>query len=116
MSPARSPGYADGVTVSNAVGATAGGALQATVQPTITGTAEVGSTPSAVDRHLVAAVADRSSTSGCATGAPIPNATGSTYRLTPEDAGKNISVTVLATKTGLHRRFGHRARPWPSPR
>jgi hypothetical protein len=35
------------------------------------------------------------------TGVPIPDATGSSYRLTPEDAGKNISVTVLATKSGF---------------
>lgn len=93
-------GFSDGVTLSNAIGTTAGGALQATVQPTIAGTPKVGAflqampgtwsqpTPSFKYQWL-------------RTGAPIPNATAASYRLTPEDAGKNISVTVLASKVGF---------------
>ncbi len=96
----KKSGFSDGVTVSNAIGTTAGGALQATVQPTVTGTAKVGnglqatpgtwSQPSPTIRYQ-----------WTRTGAPIPNATGATYRLTPEDAGKDVSVTVLASKAGF---------------
>ncbi len=96
----RKAGFEDSVALGNVVVVTAGGALQATVQPTITGTAVSGSTlkvspgtwsqPSVTFKYL-----------WLRTGAPIPDATSSSYRLTPEDAGKNISVTVLATKTGF---------------
>jgi hypothetical protein len=96
----KRPGFVDGETTSNVIGATAGGALQATVQPSITGEAVSGGTlkvvpgtwsqPSPTFRYQ-----------WLRTGAPIPNATGTSYRVTPEDAGKDISVTVLASKTGF---------------
>ena len=35
------------------------------------------------------------------TGTPIPSATSSSYRLTPEDAGKDISAVVLAKRAGF---------------
>ena len=54
----KKAGFTDGVTVSNAVGATAGGALQATAQPTITGIAEGRQHVDRRARHLVAAGAD----------------------------------------------------------
>ncbi|WP_159081631.1 Ig-like domain repeat protein [Nocardioides sediminis] len=97
---AKKPGFSDGVTISNIIGATAGGALQAVTQPAITGTPAVGST-------LRASVGTWSQPSPSLayqwlrTGAPIPGATGTSYRLTPEDAGKNVAVTVLASKAGF---------------
>ncbi|MBD3948140.1 Ig-like domain repeat protein [Nocardioides ganghwensis] len=96
----KKSGFQDSVAVSNVVVATAGGALQATVQPVITGTATAGSNlkvepgtwsqPSPTFRYQ-----------WLRDGVPIPNATSVTYRLSPEDAGKNVSVTVLASKTGF---------------
>jgi hypothetical protein len=96
----KKPGYTDGLSVSNAIVTAAGGALQATVQPTITGTAESGSTlrvspgswsqPSPTFKYQ-----------WLRNGAPIPGATGVSYRLTPEDAGRNVAVTVLASKIGF---------------
>ncbi len=96
----KKSGFSDGVAVSNAIGTTAGGALQATVQPTITGTVKSGGTlqvtpgtwsqPSPTFRYQ-----------WLRTGAPIPKATNTMYVLTPEDAGKDISVTVLASKSGF---------------
>lgn len=96
----RKAGFQDVVASSNVVIVTAGGALQATVQPTITGTVKVGGTlqvtpgtwsqPTPIFKYQ-----------WLRTGAPIPNATAATYRLTPEDAGKNISATVLASKSGF---------------
>lgn len=96
----KKAGFQDSVAVSNVVVATAGGALQATVQPVITGTAASGnnlkvepgtwSQPSPSFRYQ-----------WLRNGAPIPNATTSSYRLTPEDAGTNVAVTVLATKSGF---------------
>jgi len=91
--------FADGSSVSEPIGATAGGALIATAPPTVTGTAIVGST-------LTVAVG---SWSGPPTtyryqwlrnGAPIPGATGTTYRLTPADAGTSISIAVSASRSG----------------
>lgn len=96
----KKTGFADGVAVSNAIGGTAGGAVVATTQPTITGTAKVGmilqvssgtwSQPSPTFKYQ-----------WLRNGAPIPSATSVSYRLSPEDGGKNVSVTVLATKAGF---------------
>jgi hypothetical protein len=85
--------------VSNAVGATAGGAIQAIVQPTITGTAKVGNTLTAVPGTW-SQPAPTFKYQWLRTGSPIPNANSANYRLTPEDAGTDVSVTVLATKPG----------------
>jgi hypothetical protein len=96
----KKSGFQDSVAVSNVVVATAGGALQATVQPVITGTAASGNT-----LRVEPGIWSQSSPSfryqWLRNGAPIPSATGSSYRLTPEDAGKNVAVTVLATKVGF---------------
>lgn len=96
----KKSGFSDGVVVSNVIGTTAGGALQATVQPTITGTPKVGSSLTAVPGTW-SQPAPTFRYQWMRTGAPIPNANAIAYRLTPEDAGKNISVTVLASKTGF---------------
>jgi hypothetical protein len=96
----KRPSYADGTSVSNVIRVTAGGALQATVQPTITGTPAPGTT-------LWAGAGSWSQVNPTLryqwlrTGAPIPGATSSYYTLTPEDAGKDVSVTVLASKQGF---------------
>ena len=97
---AKRVGFDDAVTVSNVIGATAGGALQATTQPSITGTPQSGSS-------LMVATGTWSQAyptfayQWLRTGAPIAGATGSFYTLTPADAGKDVSVTVLASKTGF---------------
>ncbi|WP_107704851.1 Ig-like domain repeat protein [Nocardioides allogilvus] len=97
----KKPGYTDGVTISNAIGVTAGGALQNTSPPTISGSAIVGSS-------LMTTAGTWSEASPVLryqwlrAGAPIPNAKSSSYRLTTEDAGKGISVTVFASKTGFN--------------
>ena len=51
--------------------------------------------------NMVPAVARTASTSGCER-RTHPEATSSSYRLTPDDAGKNVGVTVLASKTGFN--------------
>ena len=95
----KKSGFSDGVTVSSPIGTTAGGALQATVQPTITGTPKVGSL-----LQVTAGTWSQPSPTlkyqWLRTGAPIPGATTSIYKLAPEDAGKDVSVTVLASKSG----------------
>jgi hypothetical protein len=96
----KKAGFLDSIGVSNVIVATAGGALQATVQPVITGTAVSGNT-----LKVTPGTWSQSSPSfkyqWLRNGAPIPSATGTSYRLTPEDAGKNVGVTVLATKSGF---------------
>lgn len=96
----KKSGFTDGVTVSNAVGATAGGALQATAQPTITGIPKVGNTLTGVPGTW-SQPAPTFKYQWLRTGAPIPNANSASYRLTAEDAGKDISVAVLASKSGF---------------
>lgn len=96
----KKSGFSDGVTVSNAIGTTAGGALQATAQPTVTGTAKVGNTLQ-VTPGTWSQPSPTFTYQWLRTGAPIPNAHSAGYRLTPEDAGKDVSVTVLASKSGF---------------
>lgn len=97
---ARRSGFDEATTVSNVIGATAGGALQATTQPTISGTPRSGSS-------LTVATGAWSQPSPTfkyqwlRTGAPIAGATSAYYTLTPADAGKDVSVTVLASKPGF---------------
>jgi hypothetical protein len=97
---AKRSGFDETTTVSNVVGATAGGALQATTQPTISGTPRSGSS-------LTVATGAWSQPSPTfkyqwlRTGAPIAGATSAYYTLTPADAGKDVSVTVLASKPGF---------------
>ena len=97
---AKRTGFDDATTTSNVIGATAGGALQATTQPAIAGTLKSGSS-------LTVATGTWSQPSPTfkfqwlRTGAPIAGATNASYTLTPADAGKDVSVTVLASKTGF---------------
>jgi hypothetical protein len=96
----KKAGFLDSIGVSNVIVATAGGALQATVQPVITGTAASGNTLK-VTPGTWSQPSPSFKYQWLRNGAPIPSATGTSYRLTPEDAGKNVAVTVLATKVGF---------------
>ena len=96
----KRPSYADGLSVSNVVRVTAGGALQATTQPQILGTPAPGSTLS-VENPSWSQPSTTATYQWFRTGAPIPKATDRSYTLTPEDAGKNVSVVVFATRTGF---------------
>ncbi len=95
----RRPSYAEGTAVSTTVRVGAGGSLQATTQPRVTGTATPGSTLR-VDNGTWSQTSPSFTYQWLRTGAPIPKATESFYSLTPEDAGKDVSVVVLATKRG----------------
>ena len=97
----RKSGFENSVAVSNVVVATAGGALQATEQPSIAGTAAPGSTLKA-SPGTWSQPSPSFSYQWLRNGAPIPGATGTSYRVTPEDAGSNVAVTVLASKTGFN--------------
>ncbi len=96
----RKPSYTDGTSVSNAVSVTAGGALQSTGQPVISGTAAVGSSLQVTSGSWNPSPS-RIRYQWLRQGAPIPDATGSGYTLRPEDAGKDLSVTVLASAQGF---------------
>ncbi len=96
----RRSGFSDGETVSTAIGTTAGGALQATAQPAITGTPKSGSSV-AVATGTWSQPGPTFTYQWLRTGAPIAGATNQNYVLTPADAGKDISVTVLASKSGF---------------
>ncbi|NPC43528.1 Ig-like domain repeat protein [Nocardioides sp. zg-1230] len=97
----KKSGFQDSVVVSNVVVGSAGGALQATVPPVITGTAASGSTLK-VDPGTWSESSPTFKYQWLRDGAPIPSATGSSYRVTTEDAGRNVAVTVLASKTGFN--------------
>lgn len=97
---ARRTSFEDGLSVSNVIGVTAGGALVATVAPAVTGTPASGSL-------LMASSGTWSQNNPTLkyqwlrSGAPIADANRAWYTLTPEDAGKNVAVTVLASKAGF---------------
>ncbi len=96
----KKSGFSDGVAVSNAIGTTAGGALQATAQPAINGTPKSGSSL-AVTTGTWSQPGPTFKYQWFRTGAPIAGATNQNYTLTAADAGKDISVTVLASKSGF---------------
>lgn len=93
--------YANAVVASAPITVKAGGALQPTTTPSITGTPVVG-------QSLRASVGTWSQPSASfgyqwlRSGAPIPGATGSSYSLKTEDAGRQVAVTVVATKSGFN--------------
>jgi hypothetical protein len=97
---AKRASFDDATSVSNVIGATAGGALQATTQPVITGTPRSGSYLS-VTTGTWTQPSPSFRYQWLRTGAPIAGATSAYYTLTPADAGKDVSVTVLASKTGF---------------
>lgn len=97
----RKPSYTDGTSVSNAVSVTAGGALQSTGQPVISGSASVGSSLQVTAGSWLPA-ATKIRYQWLRQGAPIPEATGSSYTLRALDAGKDLSVTVFASAQGFN--------------
>lgn len=96
----RRTGYAAAVVTSAPMTVEPGGALQATAPPTVTGTASVGQTVKA-SAGTWSQASPGFSYQWLRSGVPIPGATSSSYRLTPEDAGRDVSVTVIATKAGF---------------
>ena len=98
---AKRVGFDDATTVSNVIGATAGGALQPSAQPSISGTVAVGGSVR-VEAGTWSQPNPTFAYQWLRGGAPIPSATSSTYAIKPEDAGKDLSVTVLAKKTGFN--------------
>jgi hypothetical protein len=95
------PGYLNGVSLSNEIAVTAGGALQSVEAPTITGSAAPGgSLKATTGSWSPAATAFRYQ--WLRTGVPIPGATGAGYRVTSDDAGKDLSVTVFGTAQGFN--------------
>jgi hypothetical protein len=93
--------YANAVVTSAPVTAQAGGALQATTQPSISGTVASGSTVR-VEPGTWSQPAPTFRYQWLRAGAPIPGAGGASYAIKPEDAGKDLSVTVLASKVGFN--------------
>jgi hypothetical protein len=96
----KRPSYADGTSVSNAIRVTAGGAIQATSQPRILGTPAPGNMLS-VENPSWSQPFPTVTYQWLRTGAPIPKATGGSYSLTAEDAGKEVSVVIFAQKNGF---------------
>lgn len=95
------PGYLNGVSLSNEIAVTAGGALQSVEAPTITGSAAPGgSLKATTGSWSPAATAFRYQ--WLRTGVPIPGATGASYRVTSDDAGKDLSVTVFGSAQGFN--------------
>ena len=95
------PGYTNGESISNGIGVTAGGALQNTAIPMISGTASVGNSLQASNGSWSPA-ATRFRYQWLRDGAPIPGATSSSYRPAVGDAGRGVSVTVFAGNTGFN--------------
>lgn len=94
-------GYVDGVSVSNEIAVTAGGALQAVAAPTISGSAAPGGSLKATTGSWSPA-ASKFRYQWLRTGVPIPGATSATYRVTSDDAGKDLSVTVFGSAEGFN--------------
>lgn len=92
--------YGTAVVASAPVTGQPGGALQASVQPVISGTPSVGG-KLAVSTGTWSQPSPAFKYQWLRSGAPIPGATGSSYSLTPEDAGKDVAVTVFASKAGF---------------
>ncbi|WP_299923991.1 Ig-like domain repeat protein [uncultured Nocardioides sp.] len=94
-------GYLNGVSVSNEIAVTAGGALQNVGAPTISGSATPGgSLKAAPGSWSPAATTFRYQ--WLRTGVPIPGATSATYRVTTDDAGKDLSVAVFGSAEGFN--------------
>ena len=95
------PGYTDGTSVSNQIAVTAGGALQIVGIPTISGSATPGGSL-AVTSGSWSPAATKVRYQWLRSGVPIPSATGANYRMTSDDAGRDISATVFASATGFN--------------
>lgn len=95
----RKPGFTDGSSLSNAFSITAGGAVINLGAPTISGKATVGEALSTTAGTWSQPSEYRYQ--WLRQGAPIPNATGSTYGVTAQDAGKQLTVAVFARSNGF---------------
>ena len=93
-------GYADGSSVSDAVSVTAGGAVQNVGAPAITGSAVPGSSLS-VTTGAWSPAANKFRYQWLRQGTPISGATSATYRVTNDDAGRDVSVTVFGSSPGF---------------
>lgn len=93
-------GYTNGVSVSNEVAVTAGGALQNVAVPTITGSAVPGGSLTVTSGSWSPA-ATKFRYQWLRSGVPIPSATSSSYRVTTDDAGKDLSATVFGSSEGF---------------
>ena len=105
---ARRVGFDDAITVSNVIGATAGGALQATVQPAITGTPASG-TALYVSSGAWTQPQPTLTYQWLRTGAPIPGATNSYYSLTPGGRRQGRLRHGAGLQDGLRGGVGHRS-------
>lgn len=90
-------GYKPGVSTSAPLVGVAGDALVGT-PPTVSGSAVVGSTLTAVSGTWPAGA--RITRQWLRDGVPIARATSATYRLAPADAGRSVAVSETATATG----------------
>ncbi|MBC2933463.1 Ig-like domain repeat protein [Nocardioides sp. zg-1228] len=93
-------GYVNGQSVSNEISVTAGGALQSAGAPTITGSASPGGSLRATTGSWSPA-ATTFRYQWLRSGVAIPGATSGSYRVTSDDAGKDVSVTVFASAAGF---------------
>jgi hypothetical protein len=95
----RKPSFTDGVSDSNAFAITAGGAVVNIGAPVISGKAAPGET-----LNVTAGTWSQPSQhryQWLRQGAPIPNATGSSFGVTAADAGKQLTVVVFAASSGF---------------
>lgn len=95
----RKPGFTEGSSLSNAFAITAGGAVINLGAPVISGKATVGETLSTTSGLWSQPSEYRYQ--WLRQGAPIPNATGSSYGVTAQDAGKQLTVAVFAKSNGF---------------
>jgi hypothetical protein len=95
------PSYTNGDSVSNEVAITAGGALQNVGAPTISGSAAPGGTLS-VSTGLWSPAANKYRYQWLRQGSPISGATSASYKVTADDAGRDVSVTVFASYPGFN--------------
>lgn len=93
-------GYVKGISLSNELLVTAGGALVASAPPKVTGASRPGETLRATTGTW-SATRPRLRYQWTRNGAVIPGATGSSYRLQPTDAGTRVMVRVYASSLGL---------------
>lgn len=98
---AQLEGYTPGAAAP-ATAPVAPGTIQATQQPTIQGTPEVGTTLTLTSPAWAPQPA-KATTQWYADGAPLAGATGTTFRLTRDEIGKQISARVVASAKGYKK-------------
>lgn len=94
------PSYTSGTSTSNEIAVTAGGALQAVGAPSISGSAAPGGALTVTNGSWSPA-ASKFRYQWLRQGAPISGATSATYKVSADDAGKDVSVTVFASTPGF---------------